>query len=198
MDTKKTDIVEDEKKDGKRTTLWSLFSAFFRIGILTFGGGYAMLPMLERECVEKYGWAPREELLDYYAIGQCTPGIIAVNVATFIGTKERGALGAAIATLGVITPSVIIILLIATLLNNFAELPVVIHAFAGIRCAVCVLMINAVIKLIRSNVKNIMGIVICIAAFLLTVIFNMTPVFPVLGAGIVGLGVGALKRGKDK
>ena len=106
-----------------------LFLTFARIGGLTFGGGYAMLPILQREVVEKRGWATENELSDYYAIGQCTPGIIAVNVATFIGNKRKGVLGGIIATFGVVFPSLVIITLIAAFLQNFADLEIVKHAF---------------------------------------------------------------------
>ena len=99
-----------------------LVVTFFKIGIMTFGGGYAMLPMIQREVVEKRGWATEEEILNYYAIGQCTPGVIAVNTATFIGDKRKGILGGFLATLGVVMPSLIIISVIAAVLNNFAAI----------------------------------------------------------------------------
>ena len=124
--------------------LWKMFFAFARIGGLTFGGGYAMLPMLQKEVVEKNGWATEEELMDYYAIGQCTPGVIAVNTATFVGQKYRGTLGAIFATLGVVFPSMVIITLIAAFISNFAHLAVVQNAFAGVRVCVCVLIFLAV------------------------------------------------------
>ena len=109
-----------EKANKPSTRLIDLFLAFARVGMLTFGGGVAMLPMLERECVQRFGWVNNDELTDYFAIGQCTPGIIAVNTATFVGSKQRGALGAAVATLGVISPSIVIILIIAAVLNGRA------------------------------------------------------------------------------
>ncbi len=168
-----------------------LYFSFFKIGAFTFGGGYAMLPMLERECVDKHGWADRDELLDYFAIGQCTPGIIAVNTATFVGSKQKGTLGAAVATLGVITPSIIIILLIASLLANFAHIPAVQYAFGGIRVAVGVLILNAVVKLYKSNVKQWWGILLCIAAFICIAVFSLSPVWVVLGAGLVGIAIGS-------
>ena len=115
----------------------NLFMAFFRIGAFTFGGGYAMLPMLQKEVVEKYHWATEDEIMDYFAIGQCTPGIIAVNTATFVGYKTRGIIGGIIATLSIITPSLIIITLIAAFLQNFADLAIVKYAFNGIRACVC-------------------------------------------------------------
>lgn len=184
-----------ENREQGKARLIDLFLAFARVGALTFGGGVAMLPMLERECVERYGWATNEELTDYFAIGQCTPGIIAVNTATFIGSKQRGALGAAMATLGVIAPSIVIILIIAAVLDGFAENPYVIHAFAGIRAAVCALMLNAVIRLCKSNVRDWFGIALAAIAFVLTVVFDLSPVFPVVGAALVGI---FAKRGEKQ
>ena len=116
--------------------LLDLFCAFFRIGLFTFGGGYAMLPLLQREIVEKKKWATEEEMLDYFAVGQCTPGVIAVNTATFVGFKEKKLSGAIFATLGIVSPSLVIITVIAALLSNFAHIAAVQNAFAGIRVAV--------------------------------------------------------------
>ena len=119
--------------------LFDLFWTFCKIGALTFGGGYAMLPLIQREIVENKKWSTEKEILDYYAVGQCTPGVIAVNTATFIGYKLRGIIGGIVATLGVIFPSIVIILIIATFLQNFADLAIVQSAFAGIRVAVVAL-----------------------------------------------------------
>ena len=130
-----------------------LFLTFAKIGVCTFGGGYAMLPILQREVVEK-GWATEEELTDYFAIGQCTPGIIAVNTATFIGHKYKGIWGGILATLGVVFPSLIIITIIAAFLKNFAEYPVVAHALAGINAAVVALIAASVFKLGKSTLKG--------------------------------------------
>ena len=174
----------------KRSGFWRLFFAFFRIGLFTFGGGYAMLPMLEREVVEKYHWASQDELLNYFAIGQCTPGVIAVNTATFVGRKTMGIPGAVVATLGVITPSIIIILIIAMILSNFAEIEVVQKAFAGIRVAVCALIAASVVKLFKNNVKTLLSIILCIVAFLVVALFGQSPIYVVIGAIIVGLLVG--------
>ena len=172
------------------TSISSLFLSFCRIGAFTFGGGYAMLPMLEREVVERRQWATQEELLNYFAIGQCTPGLIAVNTATFIGHKQRGILGGIVATLGVVTPSFVIILLLAMLFQSIAHLAWVQHAFAGIRVAVCALILHTVVRLIRSNVKNIPGIAICAAAFVLVACLGVSPVFVVLGAALFGIAAG--------
>ena len=134
--------------------LFDLFLTFARVGGLTFGGGYAMLPMLQKEVVEKRHWATEEEIMDYYALGQCTPGIIAINVATFIGYKNRGVLGAIFSTAGMVFPSLIIITIIAAFLQNFAELPLVKNAFAGIRICVGVLVLNAVKTLWKKGVLD--------------------------------------------
>ena len=122
--------------------LMNLFWSFCRIGGLTFGGGYAMLPMLQKEVVETHKWATEQELLDYYAVGQATPGVIAVNTATFIGYKEKGILGAIFATSGVVFPSLAIIMSIAGFIDSFSDLNIVQHAFSGIRVAGGVLYVN--------------------------------------------------------
>ena len=118
-----------------------LFLAFAKIGAVTFGGGYAMLPILQRDIVNKYGWATDDELMDYFAIGQCTPGVIAVNTATFIGYKRKGIAGGIFATLGVVFPSVVIISIIAAFVKNYADIEAVKYAFNGIRVCVCVLIV---------------------------------------------------------
>ena len=166
---------------------WELFQSFFRVGILTFGGGYAMLPILRREVVEEHGWCSDEELADYYAIGQCTPGIIAVNTATFIGYKLKGIPGGIVATYSLTLPSFIIILLIAAVLQNFAHMPVVINAFAGIRVAVVALVLNAVLKLLKTSVVDKATLVIFLAVFLLASVFSASPVIFVLAAGFAGI-----------
>ena len=167
--------------------LWSMFFAFARIGGLTFGGGYAMLPILQREVVENKGWATDEELTDYFAIGQCTPGVIAVNTATFIGQKLKGIPGAIAATLGVVFPSVVIISLLAGVIEAFSHITWVQNAFGGIRVCVCVLIFNAVTKLWKKSVKDKAGVVICLAVFLASVVLKASPVLLVLLAGIAGV-----------
>lgn len=167
--------------------LLSLFSTFFRIGGLTFGGGYAMLPMLEKEVVDEKKWATSEELLDYYAVGQATPGIIAVNTATFVGYKVKGILGAAFATTGVVFPSLVIIMIIATCLQNFAKYGIVQHAFSGIRVAVAVLIIDAIVKLWKNSVIDKIGILIFIVTFILGAFFNISPIYIVIASAILGL-----------
>ena len=167
-------------------TYWELFKTFFWMGAVTFGGGYAMLPILRREVVEGRGWCTDEELTDYFAIGQCTPGIIAVNTATFIGFKQKGALGGIVATFSLTLPSLIIIGIIAALLQNFAEFPVVQNAFAGIRVAVAVLIVNAVIKLLKSSVVDKLTLIIFLVVFLLATVLDVSPVLFVVAAGLAG------------
>ena len=167
--------------------LLELFFTFAKVGVMTFGGGYAMLPMLQKEVVEKRGWATNEELMDYYAIGQCTPGIIAINTATFIGNKTRGTLGGIIATLGVVFPSLVIITVIAGILTSFADIPAVKSAFAGIRVCVCVLIFNAVVKLWKSAVPDKAALVLCLAVLLLSVFCDISPVAFVIVCAAAGI-----------
>lgn len=175
--------------------LLELFWAFCRIGGLTFGGGYAMLPMLQAEVVDKYKWATEEELLDYYAVGQATPGIIAVNTATFIGYKNKGIIGALFATAGVVFPSLVIIMIIAGLIKNFSDIQVVQYAFSGVRIVVCVLILNAVIKLWKNSVKGKLGIIIFILSFVAAALLRISPIYIVIISAIVGL-LTKYKRGE--
>lgn len=166
--------------------LWDLFRTFAGIGVVTFGGGYAMLPFLERDIVGKK-WATTEELLDYFALGQCTPGMIAVNVATFVGYKLAGFAGGLFATVGVVTPSFIIISIIAAFLSNFADSPIVIHGFAGIRACVCVLILDAVITLGKKSLKETRAIIIFLLILGASLFTPISPVFLTLTAGVLGL-----------
>lgn len=175
--------------------LFNLFSTFFRIGGLTFGGGYAMLPMLEKEVVDEKKWATSEELLDYYAIGQATPGIIAVNTATFVGYKVKGILGALFATAGVVFPSLVVIIIIAICLQNFAKYEIVQRAFSGIRVAVAVLIIDAIAKLWKNSVIDKVGILIFLVTFIFGSFFNISPIYIVISSAILGL---ILKFRSDK
>lgn len=180
-----------------KTKLIDLFMSFARIGAFTFGGGLAMLPMLTKEVVEKHKWVTEQELLDYYAVGQCTPGIIAVNTATFIGYKERGIIGGIVATAGVISPSFVIIAVIAACLNGFAENPYVQHALAGIKVAVCALVLNAVIGLWKKGIKDIIGIIIFALAFALNLFLDASPIIIVVLAIAFGLLYGRFKAKKE-
>lgn len=167
--------------------LIELYTTWFKMGLFTFGGGMAMLPMIEREVVEKHKWATSEEILDYYAIGQCTPGIIAVNTATFVGYYQKGILGGIVATLGVVSPSVIIITVIATLITNFSDLEIVQHALLGINVAVCMLLINSIRNLWKKSMKNIGSIVIFGIALLLALFTDLSTVIQVIVAATLGI-----------
>ena len=179
-------------------TLFKMFLTFARIGGFTFGGGYAMLPMLQREVVEKYKWATNDELLDYYAIGQCTPGVIAVNTATFIGYKLKGIPGAIFATLGVVTPSMIIIGLIAAFISNFRDLEVVQWAFSGVRAAVVALILSAVIKIGKKSIVDIFTALIFVAVAVLSFVTDLSPVIFVVTAAVCGLIIKISKEKKAK
>ena len=167
--------------------LLELYCTFFRIGGLTFGGGMAMLPMLKREIVEKYGWATEEELLDIYAIGQCTPGVIAVNTSTYIGYQQGKLVGSIFATLGMISPSLIIITLIASILKKFMALPIVLHALAGIRITVCALMLNTVFSLMKSGIKDKLGVLLFLFGFLLATFTPVPTILLVVCAAVIGI-----------
>ena len=177
-----------EKKTEQRSIpLWELFWTFARVGVMTFGGGYAMLPILQREVADNKKWATEEELADYYAIGQCTPGIIAANVATFVGQKLRGIPGAVAATLGQVFPGLVIISVIAAFLVNFSEVPIIQDAFAGIRACVCVLILNAVLKLFKGGVVDLPSFLIFAAVLVGAIVLPLSPVAFILAAGVAGV-----------
>ena len=164
-----------------------LFLTFAKVGVMTFGGGYAMLPILQREVVENKGWATEEELTDYFAIGQCTPGIIAVNTATFIGQKNKGIPGGIIATLGLVFPSLVIISMLAGVITQFSHLAWVNHAFGGIRVCVCILILNAITKLYKKSVIDIPTTMIFFLVFGLSAWLSCSPVWFVLAAAVAGI-----------
>ena len=167
--------------------LLQMFLTFAKVGVMTFGGGYAMLPILQREVVENKCWATEEELMDYFAIGQCTPGVIAVNTATFIGQKLKGTFGAIFATLGVVFPSLIIISLLAGVIEAFSHLTFVQNAFGGIKVCVCVLIINAVVKLYKKAVVDIPTFIIFLIVALCSIFLSLSPIIFVILAAITGI-----------
>jgi len=171
----------------KKVKLSQLFFVFFKIGIMTFGGGMAMLPMLEHEICDKRGWVSLKDTLDFYAISQFTPGIIAVNTATFIGYSKRGVLGGIASTLGVVFPSIIIITILGTIIRKYQDNIYLIKAFAGIRIAVCALILKAVIKLIKSNKINLFFLVLILGSLALKLVFNISSTILVIIAFIIGL-----------
>lgn len=190
----------------------SLFFTFAKIGVCTFGGGYAMLPILQRELVDNKGWATEEELADYYAVGQCTPGVIAVNTATFVGYNRMGWLGGTVATLGVVFPCLVIIMAIAAFLSNFMHLDVVVHAFNGVRAGVVALILSSVLKLLNTSLVDWKTRIIYVVVLLLGAVgvwapmpggalgqvlgALCSPVFLVVVSGLVGLAIYGKKGGE--
>lgn len=167
--------------------LLDLYVSFFKIGILTFGGGMAMLPMLNSELVEKRKWVTEEEILDYFAIGQCTPGIIAVNTATFVGYKKRKALGGLMTTLGVISPSIIIITIVAAFLGNISDNVYVQKALWGIRVAACALILEGILKIGKKGIKDTFGVIIFLLALLSVLFLGAKSVIIVILSIIIGI-----------
>ena len=173
-------------------TLIELFITFFRIGAFTLGGGYVMLPLIQREVVENKKWATDEEILDCFAIGQSTPGIIAVNTSTYIGYKVKKIPGAIASTLGMITPSLICIIIIASFFTKFQEYKIIQNAFAGIRVAVLVLLINAIVKMVKKTIKDKIGLIIAVCAFIIIGFTNISSIWVVIASisiGIINSGV---------
>jgi chromate transporter len=163
-----------------------LLWAFIVIGATTFGGGYAIVPVLERELIKKRGWITMDEVLDFYTIAQITPGVIAVNIATFVGCKRKNIFGGAVATVGLILPGVCLMLLVSLFVKRFAEYPVVQHALAGIRIAVCALILDTSIKLFKGFFKDYKAVIVSVIAFVLSAVFSVSPVYIILGAGAAG------------
>ena len=177
--------------------LMELFLVFAKMGAVTFGGGMAMLPILQREVVETHKWATEEELMDFYALSQCTPGIIAVNVATFIGHRNKGVLGGIVATLGVVFPSIVIITILASLISNFAHIVWVQNAFAGIQVCVCVLIFNSVLKLKKKAVIDKRTMVLFLAVLACSVLLDLSPVWFVVASAVLGIALKEMEaRGK--
>lgn len=174
--------------------LWKLFRLFFKIGLFTFGGGYAMLPLLKAEVVAKRRFVTEQELLDLYSIGQCTPGIIAINVATYIGYRQKGVIGAIAATAGMVMPSLLIIVLAASVLQNFMDNKYVAYAFAGIRICVTALIADVIYDLAKKNLKDYLGVIVFLSALALLIGLNLSAVWVVVLAGTAALIIGEVKR----
>jgi chromate transporter len=164
-----------------------LLITFLKLGFLTFGGGYAMIPVVERELVKKRAWIDMDEVMNYYTIAQVTPGIIAVNLSTFVGYKRKGPLGGTLATIGFVLPGVVFITIIAFCLTNFADLPAVRHAFTGIRVAVGALILDTVIKMVKGVFKNRKALVIYVITFAFSFVWSVSPVLLVIASGLAGL-----------
>lgn len=171
----------------KKVPLKQLFWSFFRVGALTFGGGYAMLPILEAEVVDRRHWIKDEELLNFYAIAQSTPGVIVVNTATFIGFTEAGYRGAVVATIGVIAPSIIIIILLALFMNGMGDNPVLAKALYGINIAVTALLVSALVRLGKKSITSIPNTVLAAASFVLVQFLGISTIFVILAAALLGV-----------
>lgn len=178
--------------------LFSLYATFFRIGIFTFGGGLTMLPMLKYELIEKKQWIDEERLLECYAIGQCTPGIIAVNTATYVGYLRKGILGGIFSTLGMASPSILIITMVAAFLRSFMGSAILQHALMGIRGAVCALMLNTVYTLAKKSLINPACVGICAVTFLLALLTEIPTILLIVLAGIAGVVIDRVKGGAVK
>lgn len=171
-----------------------MFITFFKIGAFTFGGGYAMIPLIEREVVDKNNWISKEEFIDVIAISQSFPGALAINSCTFIGYKIGGSIGAILGLLGVALPSFLIILIIAMAFNSFRNLKIVNLIFRGINAAVPVLILVGVNSLARVLDKNITNILIIILTIILTVFLDLNPVYIVIGAALFGIFINREKK----
>ncbi len=164
----------------------NLYLAFVKIGTFTFGGGLAMMPIMQRELIEKRGWVTEEELIDYFAIGQSTPGIIAVNVSTFVGYKRLGWFGGIVGTLGVVTPSWVIIMLLAGAISSVDKYPLAQKALKGINVAVAALLTSVIVKFSKKTIKNICNALFMLLAFALIYFFKVQSVWIILSALIIG------------
>ena len=179
--------------------LWQVFASFFKIGAFTFGGGYAMIPLIQKEAVEKRGWVTDDDILDIIAIAESTPGPIAINSATFVGYRACGVLGSVCATLGVVLPSVVIILLISFVLRQFQELKVVQYAFYGIRAGVLALLIKSLWTMYKKSPKGWAAYVVMAGSFVLMAIFDINVLFVIIGCAVFGLVTSSmLKRREQK
>jgi len=185
-------------KETNKVSLFNLFITFAQVGVMTFGGGYAMLPILQREVVESKKWCTEDELMDYFAVGQCTPGIIAVNTATFIGYKKRGNLGGLMGTLGMIFPGLVIITLISYVLDAFENNRYVQMSLAGIRVAVCALIIVAIIKLSKKSIIDIPTAIIAFGIFFIMLLYSVSPVVFVIIGIVLGLFLSIMKERRAK
>jgi chromate transporter len=177
---------------------FELFVTFLKLGCITFGGGYAIIPVVERELIKKKGWTTMDEVMDYYTIAQITPGLIAVNLSTCVGYKKKGPLGGILTTIGFVLPGVTLIILIALFISNFQDLPVIQHAFVGIRVAVGALIIDTVLKLVKGIFKDWKAIIFYIIAFFLSAAFRVSPMVIVLCAGFIGFFIYYPGKRKEK
>lgn len=177
--------LPEKESVGKR--LWALFTTFFKIGAFTFGGGYAMIPLIQKEAVENHGWVTDEDILEIIAIAESTPGPIAINSATFVGYRTAGVLGSICATLGVVLPSFVVILLISNILDRFQEVKAVQYAFNGIRAGVLALLFKALWTMYKKSPKGWASYVVMAAAFVLTAFCKLNVLIVIVFCAVFGL-----------
>lgn len=178
--------------------LLQIFLTFFKIGAFTFGGGYAMIPLIQREAAEKHKWVTEEDILDIVAIAESTPGPIAINSATFVGYRAAGVLGAACATLGVVLPSFVVILALSFVLAQFQEVKAVQYAFNGIRVGVLALLVKALWTMYQKSPKGWVGYVIMGASLILTAVCSVNVIFVIIGCAVVGIITSRIMEGRAK
>lgn len=182
---------------GKARALLSflnLYITFAKMGSVTFGGGMAMMPIMKRELIDKKGWMTEEELIDYYAIGQATPGVIAINVSTFIGCKQAGVLGGIVSTAGMVTPSLIIICFIAMFLDKARAIPSVQRALHGVNAAVAALLTHVVVSFSKKTVKGVLGALCLVLSFALIFFFHVRTYFVIIGSALLGIILYSIKN----
>lgn len=177
--------------------LIEIFWTFAKMGAVTFGGGYAMLPILQREVVESKKWLTSEKVMDYYAVSQGLPGIIAVNVSVFIGHSRKQIPGGIAAALGVVFPCIVIISVIAACLAGFQDNPYVQHALAGVSVCVCALIMNSVLDMGKKGVKDALGAGICVLTFLLMEATEISPILIIVAAALIGAFIRPLLEKKN-
>ena len=171
----------------KIKNLLNLYFSFAKIGTFTIGGGLAMMPMMQAELIEKRKWITDEELIDYYAVGQSTPGIVAVNVATFVGYKQMGIIGGIFATLGMVTPSLVIIMVLAGLINSINDFPIIQKALKGINVAVAALLTSTIINFMKKTIKKFTNAIFMLISFLLVFVFKLPSFWIILFALLIGV-----------
>lgn len=167
--------------------LFNLYFSFAKIGTFTIGGGFAMMPMMQSELIEKRKWITDEELIDYYAVGQSTPGIVAVNVATFVGYKQMGIIGGIFATLGMVSPSLVIIMILASLINSINDFPIIQKALKGINVAVAALLTSTIINFMKKTIKKFTNAIFMMISFLLVFVFKLPSFWIILFALLIGV-----------
>lgn len=175
-----------------------IFTTFFKIGLFTFGGGYSMLPLLNKEVAQNRKWATEDEIMDFYSVSQCLPGIIAINTSIFVGYKVKGVPGGVMAAMGAVAPSLIIILIIASCISNFLDIEYVQYALAGVRIGVCAIVTHTIIEMFRKNIQDYFTCILFIAAFIASFVYDVSTIIMILSFSLVGYGLLQVKKGMKR